>query len=427
MDRRIALRDLRFRRLLDEAAPATLEPTRSPPTIEDFIAAAAGSDDRSVAASLRRRGPRMVKSVERAISEIMPASAIPLPNFVELFGRPHRELVHADSKCVDLLHCYITDDGVVVAHARCDIDRGLNLAVTDATLVTLDDFEIARDRPRLLDLLADLAQATDYRIPHPRVRAGLVLAPSADSWLEQVDRIVAVAAIHDVHLDVHLAPPDPNDTKARDAFINRVGSGRYAVMLTASLPSSHERWIHRLGQTFNDRPGRQFHPLRSDLAELEATIAWMLPAIAHSYPEQPTITWGDEAITRIGLRQGPAFQLTPQAVAHLHRNPYPDVERLLAHVEKLSELAEEWSRLRGEVGGRVEDWAYTKFELRIALHDRRIRDNRLVYDEVALDNTPHVKVDDHTAASECGRIYFALDGAPRWRIIVDHIGLHTRS
>ena len=369
----------------------------------------------------------MVESVERAISEIMPLSAIPLPKFVELFGRPHRELVHSDSKRVDLLHCYITDDGAVVAHARCDVDRGLNLAVTDATLVTLDDFEIARDRPRLLDLLADLAQATDYRIPHPRVRACLVLAPSADSWLDRVDRVVAVAAIHDVHLDVHLAPLDPNDTKARESFINRVGSGRYAVMVTASLPSSHERWVHRLGQTFNDRPGRQFHPLRSDLAEIEATIASMLPAIAHSYPEQPTVTWGDEAITRIGLRQCPAFQLTARAVAHLHRNPYPDVERLLAHVEKLSELAEEWSRLRGEVGGRVEDWAYTKFELRIALHDRRIRDNRLVYDEVALDNTPHVKVDDHTAASECGRIYFALDGAPRWRIIVDHIGLHTRS
>ena len=81
---------------------------------------------------------------------------------------------------------------------------------------------------------------------------------------------------------------------------------------------------------------------------------------------------------------------------------------------------------------RIEEWARVNFELKIALHDKGIRDKDAFFEFEGqrLCNRPHVKVDDYTNPAECGRIYFGIDDRPAmnvWRFVVDHIGLHDRS
>ena len=54
--------------------------------------------------------------------------------------------------------------------------------------------------------------------------------------------------------------------------------------------------------------------------------------------------------------------------------------------------------------------------------DYHERGRRFVFDGRMLDREPHLKIDDHTAPTEVGRIYFALDTDGR-RLVVEFFGV----
>ncbi|WP_152487132.1 hypothetical protein [Nocardiopsis halotolerans] len=74
----------------------------------------------------------------------------------------------------------------------------------------------------------------------------------------------------------------------------------------------------------------------------------------------------------------------------------------------------------------LDTWIRDEFDLKVSLQDQRIeRDRKLrdfLYENRTWSRTPHVKVRDHTAPSQVGRIYFAFD-SEHGRLIVDHVGL----
>jgi hypothetical protein len=425
VDDRRDLRDLGFRRLIDAACHELYGGDQAVFTLEGLVAACSGSDDRDVGAAFRHRKPGLVELADD-LAEMVPYLLVPSAAVVNLIARPHREVASGIDQ-VDLFHSCIVEQRVVVLHAKIKVRRAPNGSVVEAKFVAIEDYDVTRQSDRLLSALTDVARASTFRPSYARLRCCLVLGPSAARhWEEVSDELVVVAAVHDVALDVFQAPPDPNDTQKSDQFRRRVLSGRYGAMFSVSNKS--EKWIHKLGRDFAGG-GRHFYPTRSDSISVLDELISQLPAIALAYPERPTLNWGAEAVRRVEAREAStaAFCLTARARGHLTRNAYPRSDRMLEHLERLADMAEGWSAAQGEVGERLEDWARLTFDLRIALHDRKIRDSKFIHEGVELDNTPHVKVDDFTNANECGRIYFAIDGDPRWRIVVDHIGLHSRS
>jgi hypothetical protein len=136
------------------------------------------------------------------------------------------------------------------------------------------------------------------------------------------------------------------------------------------------------------------------------------------------VTW-ELAAVRIAALEGEHFELTERARRALKANPYRDVARMLHHVEALEGLARHYFETRGELGVGITEFAMSEYKIGIALFDSKITPEIKV-DGRPLSTVPHVKVDDYKDPASCGRIYFAIDKA-RFRIIVDHIGLHDYS
>ena len=121
--------------------------------------------------------------------------------------------------------------------------------------------------------------------------------------------------------------------------------------------------------------------------------------------------------------EGDGFRLTTRAREQCADNSYPDPARMWDHLRRLSEAGAEYHRRDAAVGNRLEDWLQAEYGLDISLFDGDLRDTGFEFEGSAYSREPHVKVDDYVKPDECGRIYFAVDGADS-RFIVDHIGLH---
>lgn len=129
-----------------------------------------------------------------------------------------------------------------------------------------------------------------------------------------------------------------------------------------------------------------------------------------------------EAVSFVDDLSAPHFALTARARKSIAKNPYPDTARMCSHLERLAEVAAAYAG--GGFGGlRLEDYAKTEHSLNVALFDSSLKVAKINFDGSLLHPLPHVQVDDGTTPDKCGRIYFAIDDAPR-RFVVDHIGLH---
>jgi hypothetical protein len=149
--------------------------------------------------------------------------------------------------------------------------------------------------------------------------------------------------------------------------------------------------------------------------------------LASGSPPNPCLAWGPDALARVSFRINDAFALGDTAVKHLRRNPYPHVERMITHLERLADWADAWHSSPGDQDGRLVDWAHAEFKIEIALFDSTIaNDTTFTFDGKTLSNIPHVKVDDVKDLRECGRIYFGMDTEHR-RVVVYHVGIHDRS
>ena len=138
----------------------------------------------------------------------------------------------------------------------------------------------------------------------------------------------------------------------------------------------------------------------------------------------PTKTLDDVRNTAIALRSE-AFVVTDNALEVVAACGHTHPERLLDGVVRLASAARDWREASCQTDGRLVDWLYVNYGLRVALYDGTISKSasQFSYEEVDYSRLPHVKLGEAQAFNSIGRIYFAID-APRQRFIVDHIGLH---
>lgn len=117
---------------------------------------------------------------------------------------------------------------------------------------------------------------------------------------------------------------------------------------------------------------------------------------------------------------------TDRAVASWKKSKYPFPEEMAESLCKLARVAVKLYDGIDRTYPHLDTWMRDEFDLKVALQDDTIeKSSRLRdfdYGGVIYNRTPHVKVRDHAAPSQVGRIHFALDRENR-RIIVDHVGL----
>ncbi len=120
-----------------------------------------------------------------------------------------------------------------------------------------------------------------------------------------------------------------------------------------------------------------------------------------------------------------AIVFTAAAVRSWKQSKYPHVERMQEGLALLAQAAVEWRSSDCQTGGMViDDWFKTRWGLNMAGTDkglRQLKDEKFTFDGVGLSREPHLKLDDHVARNEVGRVYFGLDVANQ-RFVVDHVG-----
>lgn len=107
------------------------------------------------------------------------------------------------------------------------------------------------------------------------------------------------------------------------------------------------------------------------------------------------------------------------------KSGYPNPSRMRGALVALTQAAIEWRELRGAIGQSKADWMKTTFGLNVAYSDDGLVNAGkadFTYDGQTWSRVPHVKLDDHVAPNEVGRVYFAED-PDSWRFIIDHVGL----
>lgn len=339
----------------------------------------------------------------------------------DLHAHPMRQIaLHSE---VHLLGAYSSAEGVVVVHATWAVERLANRLISEARLDMLDDFSLPDDEPRLGRLLRDLAVRTRYEPRRARTRVGLVVSNKVrrlnPSIGEELRAAIAVSDARPIELD----PPVDRDDTSFFVLDERLRGNQFSTLV---LAHDQEQWAWARHKSFGERWER----VAISVAPQDPTAADRVQAaielIAQGSTPVPATDWGDGSLTRIARRTSDAFALTDQAKAHLAGNKYPKVERMLDHLERLADLAQDFHDAKMDASeGRFARWAHTTYEIEIALFDDNITNGTFVYEGTTLSNVPHVKVDDFKNPADCGRIYFGIDQAKR-RIVVDHVGLHDR-
>ncbi|MGH2602178.1 MAG: hypothetical protein ACRDJ9_22670 [Dehalococcoidia bacterium] len=219
-------------------------------------------------------------------------------------------------------------------------------------------------------------------------------------------------------------PADRVIAELRRARIARIADLRAEVTDTEELLKLYEEENNQLKSTVTEL-GDELERLRSINEQLRVQLQFAGAASTgaeSATDEEPPADWAEFA-RRVQSLEGSGFRVTDRARAMLAYNPYPDPARMWTHLAVLANAGAAYHDAEGTLGGRLKEWLLENNGIEISLHDGGLDDTAFEYDGQPLDNTPHVKVDDHKKSSECGRIYFALDKV-NWRIVVDHIGLH---
>jgi hypothetical protein len=160
-------------------------------------------------------------------------------------------------------------------------------------------------------------------------------------------------------------------------------------------------------------------------SDFEESLEELRLSLDDQTPEQnpPVESW-DEFDERADGLEHAGIVLTENCRGIIRGNAYPDPARMWVFTLRLSQAADAWRELGGQVGDRLSDWIAANFEIEVAMHDSTLGSwTDFTFEGDPYSREPHVKVDDFKNPRECGRIYFAVD-SERLRFIVDYIGLH---
>ncbi|MER6060636.1 hypothetical protein ABT167_05390 [Streptomyces sp. NPDC001792] len=294
---------------------------------------------------------------------------------------------------------------------------------------TLDEVE-----DRIISYLPRVAAGVHPR-PEPNGKpwkkvVALLGAPHGEesvppTWKNQLK---LTAGLREIDLDIRVSPESARSVVIADLRSNPPS----ALLVWADWVAHPQVFIQPFVAA---RPGAKADILGSpdksltfeeNVAELAMHLREVSPILEEGSSESEDRKSWSEVAERILALAGPHFLLTQRAIKMLADNPYPKPSRMLNHVESLARIAMDYHQMRGDLGGRLSEYAMDKEGIEIALTDSTINppviESVTVYGE-SVQAIPHVKVDDFKASIECGRIYFALD-RERFRFIVDHIGLH---
>lgn len=280
-------------------------------------------------------------------------------------------------------------------------------------------------RDLLVDFVDDLtAPSLAARDPDGRPATALVVGDCPKPVQDSIRRRLWC---HGVRVEAHLTQPERRADVTRQRVETFVGDvlvvlergcgGALGRLLAAANTGSAPLVL--VGET-------EVEYLLVELDEgLDARAVDLLRLEIEAEEALPAMDWclGTEAVAALECDH---FVTTPRCLKRLPSCSYGDVDRMLDHLRRLRRLSEKWSQQQGDVGARFENWASVEAGLDIALHDQELVRKglqRFDFDGQRYSREPHVKVDDAKAFIDCGRIYFALDTS-KWRVIVDHIGLH---
>ncbi|TCC32663.1 hypothetical protein [Kribbella speibonae] len=117
---------------------------------------------------------------------------------------------------------------------------------------------------------------------------------------------------------------------------------------------------------------------------------------------------------------------TTQAASIWKKSSYPFPDEMTECLTKLAHAAATLYDGTDRNLPHLDNWFRENFDLKVALQDDTIERNAKLryfdYEGKTYDRTPHVKVRDHTAPTQVGRIHFALD-SDKSRLIVAHVGV----
>jgi hypothetical protein len=387
----------------------------------------------SVRHVLRRPGSGAHASLVVGLQDYATAVSGGISSLTGLHLAPDREILQRDGRSL-LLRARTVEGRATVLAATWKADLLANGAPRDAVLVDIDEYQLPHELRRLERTLTSWARDTSFVPEHPILCLAAVALPDVTNALDGIEsQLRAVAAVLNAEVDFFVADHNRRDARAHDAFQEIVLSNRHDLLVT--LSHADQKWVWKLARRFeNDRRTFRVLPITS-VADAADELANVLPGFVAAAPERPTEFWGPAALQRVDSRVCESFALSDRARSHLKRNPYPNPERMLDHLERLADCADAWRRELGArkvAPERLADWAMLRFGLSLALHDHGIKekDATFEFDGQQLDSRPHVKVDDFVAPNACGRIYFGIDDRRSdgtWRFVVDHIGLHDRS
>ncbi len=120
-----------------------------------------------------------------------------------------------------------------------------------------------------------------------------------------------------------------------------------------------------------------------------------------------------------------AIVFTPAAHRGWKKDDYLHVEVMRKALITLAQTAMEYRRLRAQLGLTPDDWFKQEWDLNLASTDQYMAKNKMddfEFEGHTYCRQPHLKLGDHTAPNEVGRVYFAMDSDAE-RFIVDHVGL----
>ncbi|HEX8079272.1 MAG TPA: hypothetical protein VF557_03605 [Jatrophihabitans sp.] len=139
-----------------------------------------------------------------------------------------------------------------------------------------------------------------------------------------------------------------------------------------------------------------------------------------------TLTNWDKGAKKVLALESSYFVMSDRLKASLPNCNYPDISRMIRHLEYLEDLARLYHESGGKLGNSIENTATQRYGIEIALFDSKLDPADVILEgeaQAGLKALPHIKVDDYKSPDRCGRVYFAIDSVNS-RFIVDHVGLH---
>jgi hypothetical protein len=285
----------------------------------------------------------------------------------------------------------------------------------------------------------------DISAPPAPVDPGLLNSADREALrADLIDRVAPISVLtrgsDDLYRKARQAAQEASTRLAAERTAQALASGRVdeqLAALRAELDDARAREAQAVddwaeAQNLADERGTVVSQLRAQLEQQAIAARYSAGVASETTPEDaPDLHVGDaDSLDALAQHLEKATEgrivFTERAIeAWRKADRYSTVDLMRGSLLRLAEVAQTLYDGEPRKIGHLDTWIWEQFGFRVSLQDdslpRGLRS--FEYEDVKLDRTPHVKVNDGVPAHECGRIYFAFDKRNQ-RLVVDHVGLH---